>query len=350
MTAETLVLSVDAMGGDHAPESVMRGVALLAAEGRPVNFLLHGDEAQLRPYLDADPKLARVCEIAHTDKAVSMDAKPSQALRGGKNSSMWNALQAVKSGTAHVAISAGNTGALMAMSKLVLRMVPGVHRPALAASWPSPRGASIVLDVGANVEADAEQLVEFAIMGAAYSKAIHGKTDPSIGLLNIGSEELKGIESVRQAAEMLKGNEFGLNYYGFVEGNDISMGTTDVVVTDGYTGNIALKTAEGTAKLVGGFVKEALTSSILSKLGAVLARAGLKQLKQRLDPGNVNGGVFLGLNGIVLKSHGGTDAEGFATTLRLAYSVGNSTFHQDVEASLSRFQASHPEAEEAVST
>lgn len=348
MASETLVISVDAMGGDHAPDSVLEGLSLIAKQGFSVRFLVHGDEALIAPYMDAHPKLKENSEVCHTDKHVAMDAKPSQALRAGKGTSMWNALQSVKSKDAAVAVSAGNTGALMAMSKLVLRMVPGVHRPALAASWPTQKGAAIVLDVGANIEADAEQLVEFAIMGAAYSRAIHGKDNPSIGLLNIGSEDLKGIDSVRGAADMLKDNEMGLNYIGFVEGNDISLGTSDVVVTDGYTGNIALKTAEGTAKLVSGFVKEALTSSLLSKLGALLASSGLKALKNRLDPRSVNGGVFLGLNGIVLKSHGSADAEGFATTVRLAYSVGNSTFHQDVEASLSRFQASNPEVQEKV--
>ena len=202
-----------------------------------------------------------------------------------------------------------------------------------------------MLDVGANVEADAEQLVEFAIMGEAYSRAIHDKAAPSVGLLNIGSEELKGVEYVRQAADLLKKDELGLNYIGFVEGNDISMGTSDVVVTDGYTGNIALKTAEGTARLVSGFVKDALTSSLLAKLGALLAMNGLKSLKTRMDPRTVNGGVFLGLNGIVLKSHGGTDATGFASTLRLARQVGRSHFGEDVTKNLKRLRALQEKSE-----
>ena len=264
--------------------------------------------------------------------------------------SMCNMLESVKAGEANIAVSAGNTGALMAMSAFVLKRIPGVHRPALTALWPTLHGSAVVLDVGANIDADAEQLVEFAIMGSAYARAINGTESPSIGLLNIGSEELKGIESVRAAAELLKSNTIGLNYSGFVEGNDISLGTTDVVVTDGYTGNIALKTAEGTAKLVGTFLREALKSSPLSMLGALLAKNSLTGFKNRVDPNKVNGGVLLGVNGIVLKSHGGASAEGFATALRIAYSVGNSNFIQDVEASLSRFKASQPDSQETIAS
>ena len=237
----------------------------------------------------------------------------------------------------------------MAMSTFVLKRMPGIHRPALTAIWPTAKGSSVVLDVGANIEADAEQLVEFAIMGSAYAKAVTGNNNPTIGLLNIGSEELKGVESVRQAADILKAGNIGLNYAGFVEGNDISMGTTDVVVTDGYTGNIALKTAEGTAKLVGGFIRESLTSSLLSKIGALLASGSLKQLKNRIDPNKANGGVLLGVNGIVLKSHGGANADGFATAMRIAFNVGKSQFIEDVEASLSKFHSEQPVIQETIS-
>lgn len=350
MPSKTLVLSIDAMGGDHAPHSILDGVKLVALEKKPIRFILHGDEALISPLIKASPELQAVTELRHTDKSIAMDAKPSQALRTGKSSSMWNALECVKKGEASIAISAGNTGALMAMSKLVLRTVKGVHRPAIAASWPTPKGSCVVLDVGANVEADAEQLVEFAIMGEAYARAVHGKARPSVGLLNIGSEELKGSDDVRHAADLLRNPQLGLNYIGFVEGNDISMGAADVVVTDGFTGNIALKTAEGTARLVSGFVKDALTSSMLSKLGALLAMNGLKKLKDRMDPRSVNGGVFLGLNGVVLKSHGGTDATGFATTIRLAASVGNSAFSEDVRESLARFQSVAKESPEVIAT
>ena len=336
---DPLVLSIDAMGGDYAPDSVLEGLALIANEGYNLRFLLHGDAEKLQPFLNTHEALSAITELRHSDKAIAMDAKPSQAVRSGKGSSMWNTLAAVKAGDASVAVSAGNTGALMAMSKLVLRTVKGVHRPAIAASWPNPEGGfSVVLDVGANIEADAEQLVEFAIMGEAFSRAVHGRERPRVGLLNIGSEELKGVDSVRAANDLLRGDGLSMNYIGFVEGNDISMGTADVIVTDGYTGNIALKTAEGTARLVSGFVKDALTSSLMSKLGALLAKGGLETLRSKMDPRSVNGGVFLGLNGVVLKSHGGTDATGFATTVRLARQLGRSAFAEDIAANLKRLE------------
>ncbi len=335
---EILNISVDAMGGDHAPDSVMDGLSMVVKERNKLRFIVHGDEEKLKPFLDKDSDLRARTDIRHTEKVVAMDAKPSQAFRRGKGTSMWNALESVKNGEAAVAVSAGNTGALMAMSKVILRMVDGVHRPAIAASWPTPEGSCVVLDVGANVEADAEQLVEFAIMGDAYARAVHGKESPGIGLLNIGSEDLKGVDSVRMASEILRNTDIGLNYLGFIEGNDISMGVADVVVTDGYTGNIALKTAEGTARLVSGFVRDALSANMLSKLGALLAMGGLRKLKSRMDPRSVNGGVFLGLNGVVLKSHGGTDATGFATTVRLASNLARSDFSEDVANSLQRLQ------------
>ncbi len=338
MSDRNLVLSVDAMGGDHAPESILDGLRIIARERSDLKVLLHGDEARLSAALASNTSLGAMCELRHSEKSIDMDAKPSQAVRSGRGSSMWNALTSVKKGEASVAVSAGNTGALMAMSKLVLRTVEGVHRPAIAAIWPTPDGGCIVLDVGATIEADAEQLVEFAIMGEAYCRAIHGKSSPTLGLLNIGSEELKGRDQVRLAATMLKDPALRLNYCGFVEGNDISMGRADVVVTDGYTGNIALKTAEGTARLVGGFVREALTSSLMAKAGALMARGGLRKLKDRMDPRSVNGGVFLGLNGVVMKSHGGTDGHGFATTIRLACQVASSDFATTVEENLKRMR------------
>lgn len=344
---DMLVLSIDVMGGDHAPEAVLEGLALVAKDKHPVQFLLHGDASVIEPFLADNETLKRCSSVRHTEKRIAMDAKPSQAVRQGKDSSMWNTLSAVKAGEASVAVSAGNTGALMAMSKLILRTVEGVNRPAIAASWPTAKGSCVVLDVGANIEANAEQLVEFAIMGEAYARAVHGKSAPSVALLNIGSEELKGVESVRSASEILKSGQVNLNYIGYVEGNDISMGASDVVVTDGYTGNIALKTAEGTARLVSGFVREALSSNVLSKLGALLAMGGLKSLKDKMDPRSVNGGVFLGLNGVVLKSHGGTDALGFATTVRLARSVGRSNFAEDVAVNLKQLKSKSSELSEA---
>ena len=225
-------------------------------------------------------------------------------------------------GEAQVAVSAGNTGALMAISKVILRMKKGVHRPAIAASWPAPQGFSTVLDVGANVDCSPSQLVEFAVLGEAFHRAVHGEKNPTVGLLNVGQEELKGDQTIRDADALIREAELDLDYRGFIEGDDISAGTTNVVVTDGFTGNVALKTAEGTARLVGGWLREALTSSLIAKLATGLLSLGaLNQLRAKMDPRNVNGGVFLGLNGVVVKSHGGTDALGFATSLRIAHST-----------------------------
>jgi len=333
--AERLVLSIDAMGGDHAPDVVIDGLKEFLPGQSGISVLLHGDEARLAPLLGAAGGLANVCEIQHSDDEVSMADKPSQALRR-RTSSMWRAIEAVKEEKAQASISAGNTGALMAMSMLALRRMEGVYRPAMAALWPTLRGRIVVLDVGANLEADADQLLTYAIMGEAYARAIRGVARPTIGILNVGSEEQKGHEEVRRAAELLKSSGLDLDYRGFVEGNDISEGTVDVVVTDGFSGNIALKTAEGTARLVSAFVKQALTSSPLAKTGALIASGGLKQLRERMDPSNVNGGVLLGLNGVSVKSHGGTDAKGFATALGLAADLARSNFKDEVAASLAR--------------
>jgi phosphate acyltransferase len=333
--AERLVLSIDAMGGDHAPDVVIDGLKEFLPGQSGISVLLHGDEARLAPLLDAAGGLSNVCEIQHSDDEVSMADKPSQALRR-RTSSMWRAIEAVKEEKAQASISAGNTGALMAMSMLALRRMEGVYRPAMAALWPTLRGRIVVLDVGANLEADADQLLTYAIMGEAYARAIRGVTRPTIGILNVGSEEQKGHEEVRRAAELLKSSGLDLDYRGFVEGNDISEGTVDIVVTDGFSGNIALKTAEGTARLVSAFVKQALTSSPLAKAGALIASGGLKQLRERMDPSNVNGGVLLGLNGVSVKSHGGTDAKGFATALGLAADLARSNFKDEVAASLAR--------------
>ena len=338
---QPLTLSIDAMGGDHAPEIVVDGVAaFLKGRRRQVRFLLHGDEARIAPLLAKRAQAAAVCEIRHTQSQVDMSAKPSEAVRRSRGSSMWNAVHSIKDGEAHVAVSAGNTGALMAISKVILRMKPGVHRPAIAASWPTPTGFCTVLDVGANVECAPAQLVEFAIMGEAFHRAVHGSAAPTVGLLNVGQEEMKGDETVRDADQLLRDAELDMDYRGFVEGDDVSMGSTDVVVTDGFTGNVALKTAEGTAKLVGGFLREALTSSLSAKLGAGLLSLGaLDQLRARMDPRNVNGGVFLGLNGLVVKSHGGADGLGYATALRIALEMADSRFLTEIEKNLARLEA-----------
>ncbi len=335
------VISVDAMGGDNAPGIVIEGLALTARHAADTRFLLHGDEAQLTPLIGRFPVLSGRAEIRHTDKSVTMDAKPSQALRASRGSSMWNALESVRSGESHAAVSAGNTGALMAISKIVLRTFAGIHRPAIAATWPTATGKAVVLDMGANVEAGARQLVEFAIMGEAFARAVHGKPRPVVGLLNIGSEELKGRDEIREAARLIRESGVDIAFGGFVEGNDIFSGKFDVVATDGFTGNVALKTAEGTAKLISGALKEALSASLRTKFGALLAMPALKSLRDKLDPRTGNGGVFLGLSGVVVKSHGGTDGLGFSTAVRLAIDMSRSDFSQEIARNLARLPGEH---------
>lgn len=311
-----LTIALDAMGGDHGPATVVPGAALSAERHPGFSFLFFGDEAKINPLLAAHPRLQAVSTVRHTEVFVAMDDKPSQALRRGRGkSSMWLAIDAVRNGEAHAAVSAGNTGALMAMARFILKTLPGIERPAIAALWPNIRGESVVLDVGATVGADARQLLEFAVMGEAMARCLFGTKQPTVGLLNIGVEELKGNESVKEAGRLLRELQLPLHYSGFIEGDDIAKGTVDVVVTEGFTGNVALKTAEGTAKQVSATLKAALSGSLLSRLGAFLAQGAFRAFKDRLDPRKHNGGVFLGLNGVVVKSHGGTDALGFATAI-----------------------------------
>ncbi len=330
-----LILSIDAMGGDAAPTVVLDGLKLFAERRSNVLFEIHGRAEDITAGIEMRGLMDRAT-IMHHDEVVSMSEKPSLALRRAKNTSMWGAVQAVKAGRAGAAVSAGNTGALMAFAMMSLRKMEGVHRPAMTAIWPTMEGRSVVLDVGANLDADSDQLVTFAIMGEAYARAVTGKTKPTIGLLNIGSEEDKGRDTLKLAAERLRAPELGLDFRGYVEGNDIALGAVDVVVTDGFTGNVALKTAEGTARLVASYVREALTSGVISKMGAALASSGLKRLRSRMDPSNVNGGVLLGLNGVVVKSHGGTDAEGYATAVQLAADLAASRYMEEVAAGLRR--------------
>lgn len=314
-------ISLDAMGGDEGPSVVIPGAALALERHPNLQFILFGDETRVRSILANHPGLEARSRVVHTTTVVEMQDKPSQAVRRGRGSSMWRALEAVKEGEADLMVSAGNTGALMAMAKLVLRTMPGIERPAIAAQWPTIRRPSIVLDLGANVGATARQLADFALMGAAMARAILQVDRPSVALLNIGVEEIKGVEEVRQAHAWLKETDLPIDYRGFVEGDQIGQGQIDVIVVEGFAGNIALKTAEGTAKQVGAYLREALTSSWLSKLGALLAIGGLRGLRARMDPRRFNGGVFLGLNGIAIKSHGGTDAFGFASAIDVGYDI-----------------------------
>jgi phosphate acyltransferase len=316
-------IAIDAMGGDHGPEVIVPGAALTRAQYPDLAFLFFGDQARLMPLLADDPALAAVSSVRHTSIAVRMDDKPSQALRAGRRaSSMWLALEAVKKGEADAAFSAGNTGALMAMAKICLHMIPHIDRPAIAVLWPTLRGESIVLDVGATIGADAHHLVDLAIMGSAMARIVFALDRPTVGLLNVGTEEIKGIEEVKAASRTLRDLALpNLEYRGFVEGDDIGRGAVDVVVTEGFTGNIALKSAEGTAKQISAYLHEALRSSLTSKLGYLLARRAFRALAVKMDPRRVNGGIFLGLGGVVIKSHGGADALGTARALEIGYEM-----------------------------
>ncbi|GHD07409.1 phosphate acyltransferase PlsX [Tianweitania populi] len=334
-------ISIDAMGGDHGPGVVVPALATFLERRPDSRFIVFGRQEAVHPELAKFPSLASSVEFIHCDVAVRMDDKPSQALRHGRGkSSMWRAIEAVKLGQADVCISAGNTGALMAMARFCLRTMAKIDRPAIAAIWPTTRGESIVLDVGASIGADAHQLVDFAILGGAMSRALFQIERPTIGLLNVGVEEIKGQEEVKEAGQILRYTELNsLVYQGFVEGDDIGKGTVDVVVTEGFSGNIALKTAEGTAKQIAGYLRAAMSQSLMSKIGYFFARGAFNALREKMDVRKSNGGVFLGLNGIVVKSHGGTDHEGFAAAIDLGYDMVRNRLIDRIEADLQLFHA-----------
>jgi phosphate acyltransferase len=314
-------IALDAMGGDEGASVVVPGAELALARHPDMEFVLFGDQAAIAPLLTG--RLEAAARLVHTDVVVKMDDKPSQALRHGRwKSSMWLALDAVKRGEADAAVSAGNTGALMAMAKFSLKTAPGIGRPAIAALWPTLRGESIILDVGASIGADAQHLVDLAVMGSAMARVLYNLDHPTVALLNIGVEEVKGLEPVREAGRILREAKLpGLDYIGFIEGTSIGAGAADVVVSEGFAGNIAIKAAEGTARQFGSYLRSAMNQTLWARLGYLLARDAFAQLRDKMDPRKANGGVFLGLNGIVIKSHGGTDAEGFATAVDLAYDM-----------------------------
>ena len=318
MENASYVIAIDAMGGDHAPESVIAGVKSAEKNYSDVQFLIFGDEAKVRPFIDKYQLNTERYQFVHTPDYVASDEKPSTAVRSGRKSSLWLAIESVKKGQASAVVSSGNTGALMAFSKLILGTMPGIHRPAIVTILPTRKGECVVLDLGANAECDARNLVEFAIMGEAYCRAVLKRDKPTIGLLNIGSEEIKGRDEIRQAAQILRDSPLSEEFKGFVESDDIAMGAVDVFVTDGFTGNIALKAIEGTARLMVGLLKDVAARSILSKLGFLLALPSLKELKKRMDPGRYNGAMLVGLKGISIKSHGGADAFGFANAINVA--------------------------------
>ena len=348
MSAGKVVLALDGMGGDHAPEVVVNG-ADIARERHPgASFLLFGDPARLKPLVDKCKGLAQVLEIVPAADTVTADDKPSFALRRRRQSSMWLAVEAAAQGRADTVVSAGNTGALLAISMMAMRMLPGAHRPALASFLPTSRGETVMLDLGANIECDTENLAEFAVMGSVFAQVLLGLSEPKVGLLNVGSEELKGHEELRQAALWLRREGSPVSFHGFVEGNDIGAGKVDVVVTDGFTGNVALKAIEGTAKLYTSFVRDAFRTSTFAKIGYLFASGAWVKLRKRVDPRRYNGGVFLGLDGVCVKSHGGTDALGFAYAIGVAIDMVRYEYKSKLVEGLARLHELAPTAEAPV--
>lgn len=323
------------MGGDAAPAAVVEGANIAKAQAPHVEFVLVGDANQIKPLL-ANTQYLKNAEILHTDVAVDASATASQAVRRGRESSMWLAISLVADNKADAIVSAGNTGALMAMSKLQLRTMPGVTRPAIAGFFPTEQKRMCMLDLGANLECDEDNLVQFALMGQAFYHSLVGKQNPSVALLNVGSEEQKGHEYLRLAAQELSVPELGVNYIGFVEGSDLVKGAVDIVVTDGFSGNVALKTAEGVAGLFATLLRRSFKASLSAKLGYLMARGALKKFRTKMDPRRYNGAVFLGLNGIAVKSHGGTDAIGFANAIEVATNLVGHGFIPDVSAAIEK--------------
>ncbi len=331
------MISIDAMGGDHGPSVIIPACAKALPTLGDARLLLHGDEALLGPELARHKALAARAEVRHTDRVIAMDEKPAQAMRRGKGTSMWNAVEAIREGKAQVALSAGNTGALMAISMLILRMSADLDRPALVASMPHPKGVTTFLDAGANVDCDAARLVEFAIMGEAYHRAARGVARPTVGLLNVGSEDMKGHQEVREAHRILREGQIDLDYKGFVEGDDITGGAVDVVVTDGFTGNVALKAMEGAAKFMYGELRAALSNGPITSLGALMARGSLLKFREKISPPPA--APLLGLNGLVLKCHGGADERDFTKAVKAAADLSQSGFASEIERNMRRLPA-----------
>jgi len=336
--SDRLTLSLDAMGGDNAPDIVVKGLQIARKRHPHVRFLLHGDQAALGPLIGRGDGLSDICEIRHAEGVVGNDEKPSQAVRRGRDSSLWQSIQAVKDGSAAGVVSAGNTGAFMAMAKLALRTLPGIDRPAIAALMPTARGDCVMLDLGANAECDADNLVQFAIMGEVFGRNVLGLREPTIGLLNIGTEDQKGTDTLRRVSAVLRESSLPIRFEGFVEGDDIGKGTVDVVVTDGFTGNVALKAIEGTSKLYSRLIRGAFESSLISRLGYLMVRSSLNKVRARTDPRRYNGAMFLGLNGIAVKSHGGTDALGFANAIGVAVDLVTHGFNDTIKGEFMKVQ------------
>ena len=330
-----IIISVDAMGGDQGPAAVVAGIADSAHKNPNIGFILHGPASDLEP-LVAKRRLKDRCEIRDTPGIVRMDDKPAQVLRQGQDTSMWSAIEAVRNGEAEVCVSCGNTGALMLLSVMRLRKLPGVNRPAIACLWPSrnPQGFNVMLDVGADIRADEHDLLQYALMGMSYARNGLGIKRPRVGILNLGTEEHKGRAELKAAHDLVAkaAPDAEFDFVGFVEGGDIPSNRVDVIVTDGFTGNVALKTGEGTASLIREFLEDAFKATPLSRIAALLALTSLRRLGKRIDPRRVNGGVFLGLNGTVVKSHGGADATGVSAAIKLAFKLAQSGFNERLAA------------------
>lgn len=333
----TPTIAIDAMGGDFGPSvTVPAAAAALSRMNGAARFVFFGDETLIGSEIKKHPGLQVHSRIVHTDKKIASDEKPSAAIRKSKDTSMRLAIESVADGQADAVVSAGNTGALMALSKMILKCLPGISRPAIASAFPTMTGRTLMLDLGANLECDAEVLTQFAVLGAVYARVVMNIPAPSVGLLNVGTEDMKGHEEVRAAAAILSGVKFPGQYHGFIEGNDITKGTVDVVVTDGFTGNVALKTAEGVGKLTSYFLKDAFKSSLLAMLGYFLASRAMKKMKDRVDPRKYNGGMFLGLNGICVKSHGGSDVLGTENAIVVAADLVRGGFNKKVAEEIER--------------
>lgn len=346
------IISVDAMGGDQGPAAVVAGLSHSAQVNPEIGFILHGPKDQLEALVAKRRNLADCCEIRHAVEVVSMQDKPGHVMRNGKKTSMWSALDSVRNGEATVCVSCGNTGALMLLSVVRLRKLQGIYRPAIAVLWPSPnpQGFNVMLDGGADIRADAKDLMQYALMGVSYARNGFGLVRPRVGLLNVGTEEHKGRAELKEASDLIAANarhaEF--DFVGFVEGRDLPGDVCDVIVTDGFTGNVALKTGEGTASLIGDALRDAFKHTIWSRMASVLAYTSLQRLKRKIDPRRMNGGVFLGLNGIVVKSHGSADATGVSAAVKLAFQLAQSGFSAKLAARVAAATMPNEETESGV--
>tara|TARA_R110002096_G_scaffold140607_12_gene295152 strand:+ start:381 stop:1430 length:1050 start_codon:yes stop_codon:yes gene_type:complete len=343
------VIALDAMGGDQSPASVLHGANTAAERFPDMRWLIVGDESDVRPVLKTLPRLAEKAEVQHATGQIADAERPSIALRTGRESSMWQAIQAVRDGRAQAVVSGGNTGALMAISRYILRSPPGIARPAIISFFPTARGETAMLDLGANIDCQADHLVQFAVMGALFARSVLGLRNPTVGLLNVGVEDMKGHDEVRAAAQRLRSGDFPFKFHGFIEGTEVTAGAVDVVVSDGFSGNIALKMAEGTAELYTHFLREAFQASWTARIGYFFARRTLAQLRSRVDPRRYNGAVFAGLNGIVVKSHGNSDAFGFANAIGVAADMVQQGFMDEIRRECERLNWESNTATQAVS-